>query len=120
MAAEAAYWDLLDWINRNGDQPSLRTLQVQVRGGYGWVGVVEPLSCQNQRDVEAFYHRAGMLVCLVYALEGSDCHGENLIAAGDQPVLIDHETLLQPRFEIQSEEGPLTLAERFFYDDSVL
>ncbi len=119
MAAEAAYWDLLDWINRNGDLPSLRTLQVLARGDYGWVEEIAPLPCQNLRDVEAFYYRAGMLVCLVYALEGSDCHCENLIAAGDQPVLIDHETLLQPRFEIQPEEGPLTLAERFFYDDSV-
>src|SRR5580700_3703595 len=63
-----------------------------------------------------------MLLCLIYALEGSDCHHENLIATADQPVLIDHETLLQARiryFGRQGKEGPLSLAGRSFYEDSV-
>ena len=122
ITAEASFWNLLGWINRNADLPPLRTLQVLEGGAYGWVEEVEPRPCQNQRDVETFYYRAGMLLCLIYALEGSDCHSENLIAAGDQPVLIDHETLLQPRiryFGPLGEEGPLTLAGRFFYEDSV-
>ncbi len=91
-------------------------------GAYGWVEEVEPRPCRDQRDVETFYYRAGMLVCLIYALEGNDCHQENLIAAGEHPVLIDHETMLQPRiryFGPPGEEGPLSLAVRFFYEDSV-
>ena len=31
-----------------------------------------------------------------YLLQGSDCHAENLIAAGEDPVLVDCETLLDP------------------------
>ena len=123
IAAEAAYWNLLGWINRNAGLPAFRTLQVLDGGAYGWVEEVETRPCQHQRDVEAFYFRAGMLVCLIYALEGSDCHHENLIAVGEHPVLIDHEALLQPRiryFGSQGEEGPLTLAGRFFYEDSVI
>jgi len=122
IAAEAAYWDLLSWINRNAELPPLRTLQVLDGGAYGWVEEIEPRPCQHQRDVEAFYSRAGMLLCLIFALEGTDCHHENLIAAGEHPVLIDHETLLQPRiryFGPPGEEGPLALAGRFFYEDSV-
>jgi type 2 lantibiotic biosynthesis protein LanM len=119
IAAEAAYWDLLRWLNRNTDQPALRTLHVLARCEYGWVEEIESFPCRNLHDVEAYYHRAGMLLCLIYALEGGDCHCENLIAAGEHPVLIDHETLLQPRFELRSGQGPLTLADRFFYEDSV-
>ena len=122
IAAEAAYWNLLGWINRNAELLLFRTLQVLDGGAYGWVEEIEPRPCQDQREVEAFYHRAGMLLCLIYALEGSDCHNENLIAAGEHPVLIDHETLLQPRiryFGSPGEEGPLSLAGRFFYEDSV-
>jgi len=122
ITSEAAYWDLVDWINRNAGLPPLRTLQVLARGAYGWVEEVQARPCQHQRDVEAFYYRAGMLVCLVYALEGTDCHNENLIAAGEQPVLIDHETLLQPRiryFGPPEAEGALLLAGRSFYEDSV-
>jgi len=91
-------------------------------GAYGWVEEVEPRPCQHQQDVQSFYYRAGMLVCLIYALEGTDCHNENLIAAGEHPVLIDHETLLQPRiryFGPPGNEGPLSLANQFFYEDSV-
>jgi type 2 lantibiotic biosynthesis protein LanM len=123
LMAETAYWDLLDWINQNAKLPSFRTLQVVNRGDYGWVEEIEPRPCQDKCEVEAFYYRAGMLLCLIYALEGTDCHHENLIAAGDQPVLIDHETLLQPRiryFGPPGEEGPLALAAQFFYQDSVL
>jgi type 2 lantibiotic biosynthesis protein LanM len=122
ITAEAAYWNLLDWINRNTELPPFRTLQVMDGGAYGWVEEIEPRPCQHRRDVETFYYRAGMLLCLIYALEGSDCHQENLIAAGEHPVLIDHETLFQPRiryFGPPGEEGPLSLANRFFYEDSV-
>ena len=122
IAAEAAYWKLLDWINRRGQLPPLRTLQVVDRGAYGWVEEIKTHPCQNQREVEAYYFRAGMLVCLIYALEGTDCHRENLIAAGEHPVLIDHETLLLPRiryFGPPGEEGPLSLASRFFVEDTV-
>ena len=122
IAAEAAYWNLLDWINRNAELPPFRTLQVMDGGAYGWVEEIAPRPCQNQGEVQAFFYRAGMLLCLVYALEGTDCHQENLIAAGEHPVLIDHETLLQPRiryFGPRGEEGPLTLAGQYFYEDSV-
>ena len=40
---------------------------------------------------------AGMQLCLMYALEATDCHKDTLIACGEQPVLIDLEMLLTPR-----------------------
>jgi len=122
ITVEAAYWNLLGWINRDAELPPFRTLQMLGRGAYGWVEEIEPRPCQHQRDVETFYYRAGMLLCLIYSLEGTDCHLENLIAAGEHPVLIDHETMLQPRIRYlgpPGEEGLLSVAGRFFYDDSV-
>jgi type 2 lantibiotic biosynthesis protein LanM len=122
ITVEAAYWELLGWINRGIEPPTLRTLQALDCGAYGWVEEIEPRPCRHQREVQAFYYRAGMLLCLIYALEGTDCHNGNLIAAGEHPVLIDPETMLQPMirdFGPQGEEGPLSLANRFFYDDSV-
>lgn len=123
IAAERAFWNLLEWINREGDMPSFLTLEVLDRRNYGWVQEVSPSPCRERSEVEAFYYRAGMLVCLVYALHGADCHHDNLIAAGEHPVLIDHEAMFQPRiryFGPSPEEGPLTQAARFFNDESVL
>jgi|SRR5215510_15999712 hypothetical protein len=46
-----------------------------------------------------------MLLCIVYALCGTDFHSENMIASGDQPVLVDLETLLTPGLP-ESVGGP--------------
>ena len=43
-----------------------------------------------------FYHRQGALLALLYVLDGTDMHYENLIAVGEQPVLVDVETLFHP------------------------
>jgi lantibiotic modifying enzyme len=41
--------------------------------------------------------RQGGYLALLYAIEATDFHLENLIAAGEHPVLIDLETLFHPR-----------------------
>ena len=42
-----------------------------------------------------------MLLCLVHVLEGQDFHGENLIAKGEYPVLVDLEALLHNQINSQ-------------------
>ena len=44
-------------------------------------------------------------MCLIYTLQGTDCHASNLIAAGEDPVLVDCETLLAPRPRVASQGG---------------
>jgi hypothetical protein len=44
-----------------------------------------------------FYRRLGMLTRLAQLLEGRDPWADNLLAIGDQPVLIDLECVLYPR-----------------------
>src|SRR5947209_18745768 len=62
-----------------------------------------------------------MLLALLYALEASDCNFENIISAGEHPVLIDTETLLQPRPKVFDTDpwGALEAANRAIYYDSV-
>ncbi|MBN1994407.1 MAG: type 2 lantipeptide synthetase LanM family protein [Anaerolineae bacterium] len=97
LAAEAAYNDLLTWLNARGAPLELRPLIVLNRGEYGWVTFAEHAACEDEAALQRFYARVGMLLCLTYALEGTDCHYENLIACGEQPILIDHETLFHHR-----------------------
>jgi type 2 lantibiotic biosynthesis protein LanM len=47
-------------------------------------------------EVDRFYRRQGALLALLHVLDGADIHCENLIACGDQPVLIDVETMFHP------------------------
>jgi len=105
LAAEQRFQDLLAWLGDTGDGP-LRTVVVLDRGSYGWMEHVAAQACGDQAEVAAFYRRLGGLLALLYALEATDCHFENLIAAGGQPVLIDLETLFQPRLPLPVLAAP--------------
>ena len=96
MGMEAAYNGLVTWLNDHGASVTLRPLRVLNLGTHGWVEFATHDACADQSAVERYYHRAGALVCLVYGLRGSDCHLENIVAAGEYPVLVDCETLVEP------------------------
>jgi type 2 lantibiotic biosynthesis protein LanM len=96
LGIERAYFDLLDWVNRHDPLLPLRVLKVIERVDYGWVEFCVPSPCEDSAQTSRFYRRSGMLLCIVYALCGTDFHSENMIASGDQPVLVDLETLLTP------------------------
>jgi type 2 lantibiotic biosynthesis protein LanM len=97
LGLEQTYFDFLAWINQQGVALPFKLLKVINCSTHGWMEFVEALPCENQQAVRRYYQRAGMLLCLVYALRGTDCHCENLIACGEQPVLVDLETLLHHR-----------------------
>ena len=96
VGGDFAYNTFLAWLNDRGAPVALRPLQVLDSGTHGWIEYVAADSCGDHAAVERYYHRAGALLCLVYLLQGTDCHAANLIAAGEQPVLVDCETLLCP------------------------
>lgn len=87
--------ELVDWLNDKTGL-GLRTVQLLRRPGYGWLGFVPHTPCADLSAVRRFYHRQGALLALLYVLDGTDMHYENLIADGDQPVLVDVETLFHP------------------------
>lgn len=97
LQMDAGFQELLGWVNRIDSQLSFRTLTVLDRGDYGWCEFVAAEDCASTGEVETFYQRAGALTAIFYALNTTDLHHENLIAARDQPVAIDLETLLAPR-----------------------
>jgi lantibiotic modifying enzyme len=97
MGTEAAYHRLLAWLNERGAPLPFKVLEVLDRSTHGWVEFVEHLPCRDHDEARRYYERAGMLLCLIYVLEGTDCHHENIIASGEYPVLIDAETLMHHR-----------------------
>ena len=51
-----------------------------------------------------FFRRAGAWLALFHCFAASDMHQENMIAAGDHPVPIDLETILQATAEEHKTE----------------
>jgi lantibiotic modifying enzyme len=93
---EVAWFGLLDQINQTGIALPFTLLRVLSREGYGWMERIEARPCMDSEQVDRYYYRAGMLLCLLYLFGGSDFQQENVIACADQPVFIDLETLMTP------------------------
>jgi lantibiotic modifying enzyme len=113
LAVDVHFQELLAWLNERGDHPRFRTLRVLDRGHYGWVEFVAAAGCNTAEEVRRFYERQGGYLALLYALEATDFHFENLIAAGEHPVLIDLEALFHPRLGgagASGAEGPANAA----------
>ncbi|MFF7128192.1 type 2 lanthipeptide synthetase LanM [Streptomyces sp. NPDC008240] len=86
--------DLVAWLNARVTGLGLLSPRGLRRDGYGWLEFVEHRWCRSVTETDAFYRRQGALLALLYAVDGADMHYENVIACGDQPVLVDAETLL--------------------------
>ena len=99
LDVDVHFQQLLDWLNQHGNHPPFRTLKVINRGNRGWVEFVAAKTCTTKEEVRRFYERQGAYLALLYALEATDFHHENLIAVGEHPILIDLESLFHPRPE---------------------
>jgi type 2 lantibiotic biosynthesis protein LanM len=96
LATELNWFALLAWLNAHGAPLPFATLPIVDRGAYGWVGFAAHRPCAEVAEARRFYTRTGMILALVYALGGNDCHFENIIASGEQPILVDLETIMHP------------------------
>jgi type 2 lantibiotic biosynthesis protein LanM len=119
LAVDRHFQQLLAWLNARVAPPPFRTLLVLERPDYGWIEFVEPAPCTCPEEVARFYRRQGGYLALLYALHATDFHHENLIAAGEQPILIDLESLFHPNLHRTLPPGPRGLGTRVLADSVV-
>lgn len=95
IAVEAHFQDLVRALNPRLTEPLL-TVTCLPRDGYGWMRKVTARHCADLTELSRFYRRSGGLLALLYLLNATDCHAQNFIAVGDQPVIVDLETVFEP------------------------
>jgi type 2 lantibiotic biosynthesis protein LanM len=106
MQVDLAYQQFLTHLNRASNLAPLRCLAVVSKPGYGFMEWVEHRLCDGDAELARFYHNAGRTMAVLHVLGCTDCHYENLIASGDQLVLIDTETLLEADLrDLISDDG---------------
>jgi lantibiotic modifying enzyme len=114
VATHRLFAALVGWLNEAVPHLGLGTAATLVRTGYGWQEFVADRPLAGPPAVERFYRRQGALLALLHAVHGCDMHHGNLVACGDQPLLVDLETLLHPvlpRPEHAADPAARTLAE---------
>ncbi len=97
LAVDVRFQQLLQWLNGEGLRHPHRVLTVMDRGSHGWVEFVQATGCDSREALQRFYWRQGSLLALLHLLSAVDFHLENLIAAGESPVLVDLEALFHHR-----------------------
>ena len=115
---DAAFDQLLRWLNERGFPHPLRSPSVVCGEGYGWCEFVEHRAARDEAALSRFYFRAGGLVALAHLLGSTDLHAGNIIAAGDCPVPIDLETLLAAR--PRNADGLIVSTQRSVLDTLLL
>jgi len=106
MQVDATYQRYLQALNDASDLEPLRCLTVLNREGYGFMEWVEHKPCSDDAELARFYTNAGRTMAVLHLLGCTDCHYENLIASGDQLILIDTETLLEADLrDLISDDG---------------
>ena len=115
LATDQHFYDLLQWLNQRGNHPAFLEVPLLNKGEYGWMHFVQPKECQSEAELSRFYQRQGGYLALLYAIEAVDFHYENLIACGEHPVLIDLESLFQPRITMNTNSAELALTQRIAF-----
>jgi type 2 lantibiotic biosynthesis protein LanM len=106
LAAHEQFGAAVRWLNTIVPELGLRTVAAVPRAGYGWLEFVSSRPVPDAETADRFYRRHGALLVLLHALHAADMHVENVIACGDQPVLVDVETLFHPSLAAPAETDP--------------
>lgn len=123
MRAEQLYNELLTQLNAAAGceldgQPLCRATWVLDRGHYGWQEFIEPADCDTPVAARNYFVRVGTLLSVLHVTRTIDANYENLVAAGEFPVLIDTETILHPDLPpLSFGDPPGTVANDTFYHE---
>ncbi|MGE0036940.1 MAG: type 2 lanthipeptide synthetase LanM family protein [Xanthobacteraceae bacterium] len=120
---DAAWHALVGRLNRSGAPLELKAVRVIACDGYGWTEFVEHRGCADGESCRRFFRRAGAWLALFHGFAGTDMHQENMIAAGEHPVPIDLEMILQatdPEQQTAAIEAQAFQAATEIVDNSVL
>src|SRR5262245_12673833 len=106
LRLDIAWHKLVQRLNGAGAPIELRAVRAIAPDGYGWTEFVDHTEYADQEGDKQFFRRAGAWLALFHCFVANDMHQENMIAAGDHPVPIDLETILQSTAEGQEAASP--------------
>ena len=103
---ENGFNKFIDYLNSKGkkENSELYKMKVVSREDYGFSEFIKYDECKDEEDVKLFYYRTGKLLGALFALNAKDIHHENIIAKGNQPIVIDLEALFHSDVILEDKE----------------
>jgi len=113
-----AFEKFIEWYVNSSELLPIKIPKGIYKEDYTYNEFIIPKFCKSEEEVENFYIRYGYLIALCYLLNLNDLHLENIIAHGDQPVIIDIETAFQVSPDMENQTIYIELL-RYLEVDSV-
>ena len=113
LRLDTAWYSLIERLNRDDPPIDLKAVRAIACDGYGWTEFIDHAGT-DRAGCHRFFRRAGAWLALFHCFVANDMHQENMIAAGEHPVPIDLETILQSNIDesqtVDSEAQAFDLA----------
>lgn len=95
LKVDEKFNDFINWINslNNKHILTIKTPKVINNNFYGWSEYIEFQDSKNLKNIQEFYTSLGQQLGILYLLNTTDMHFENIIANTNSPILVDLETL---------------------------
>jgi len=117
FSSEKIFNEILESINKEQCiKYKLKTIKNITRDNYAWQDYIKAIGCTKIQEVEEYYYKIGAYLAVLYSLGCEDIHKENIIASGNNPYLIDMETLSNCQAPLINDKA--TMLEHFFYENS--
>ncbi|PQP85203.1 hypothetical protein C0Q44_12155 [Paenibacillus sp. PCH8] len=87
------FFDFMDQLSTYDEKFNFKRAEVISELNYSYFKEVEHVLVENQEEMKIYYEKLGYILCVMYTLNGTDFHSENIIAHGKDPVLVDLESL---------------------------
>lgn len=114
LTIDESFQGLLAYLNKKDMYRKFKILKIINKKDYGWQKYIQHDSCKNNKEVEAFFERQGQYLAVMYLLNATDMHFENIIANGEFPMFVDLESLFKNQAFFLNDDASI------FNKDSVL
>lgn len=115
-----AFSDFIQYLNSTLNGLDLKTPNGVYKDTFAFLEFIEYKNCYSENEIERFYERFGYILALGYFFSITDLHLENIIAAGEYPIIVDGETMMQNSIKYYKTENVLTHFYSQYYMDTVL
>ncbi|NDD58940.1 MAG: DUF4135 domain-containing protein, partial [Chlamydiae bacterium] len=95
LSSDVFWKDLCNFLKQINSPYVPIHLEFIAKEDYGWCEFIASSEIEN---IPKFLSNTGSLLAIFYVLASTDMHEENFIFCKDEPILIDHESILQPKF----------------------
>lgn len=93
-SALAIYNPIIEYLNTyDKKNPPIHLIKYIQKERHMWVEYIQHEACKDNQELNLFYYNMGKILFVIYVLNGSDIHNENIIAKGSSPIVIDFETI---------------------------